>query len=58
MVSYSLNRKDTRQWKDQMLTANDFFEYVGDSFDTPYDPLKERMAKVAGPPFLTVFSPG
>lgn len=37
VVPYSLEQNDTRYWKNQMFTANDFFEYVRDAFDTLYE---------------------
>jgi allantoinase len=37
VVPYSLEQNDTRFWKNQLFTANDFFEYVRDAFDTLYE---------------------
>jgi len=37
VVPYTLEQNDTRYWKNQMFTANDFFEYVRDAFDTLYE---------------------
>ncbi len=37
VVPYSLEQNDTRYWKNQLFTANDFFEYVRDAFDTLYE---------------------
>jgi allantoinase len=37
IVPYSLDQNDTRYWKNQMFTANDFFEYARDTFDTLYE---------------------
>jgi len=37
VVPYTLEQNDTRYWKNQMFTANDFFEYVRDAFDTYYE---------------------
>jgi peptidoglycan/xylan/chitin deacetylase (PgdA/CDA1 family) len=37
IVPYTLDQNDTRYQKNQMFTANDFFEYVRDAFDTLYE---------------------
>jgi allantoinase len=37
VVPYSLDQNDIRFWKNQMFTANDFFEYLRDAFDTLYE---------------------
>ena len=37
VVPYSLEQNDIRYWKNQMFTADDFFEYVRDAFDTLYE---------------------
>jgi allantoinase len=37
VVPYTLEQNDTRYWKNQMFTANDFFEYVRDAFNTLYE---------------------
>jgi allantoinase len=37
VVPYSLDQNDTRYQKNQMFTANDFFEYMRDGFDTLYE---------------------
>ena len=37
VVPYSLDQNDIRFWKNQMFTANDFFEYLRDTFDTLYE---------------------
>jgi allantoinase len=42
VVPYSVDQNDTRFQKNQMFTANDFFEYVCDAFDTLYEEGKER----------------
>ena len=37
VVPYSLDQNDIRFWKNQMFTADDFFEYVRDAFDILYE---------------------
>ena len=37
VVPYSLDQNDIRFWKNQLFTANDFFEYQRDAFDTLYE---------------------
>lgn len=37
VVPYTLDQNDIRFWKNQMFTADDFFAYVRDAFDTLYE---------------------
>jgi allantoinase len=37
VVPYTLDQNDTRYWKNQMFTSNDFYEYVKDAFDILYE---------------------
>lgn len=37
LVPYSLDQNDSRFWKGQMFTADDFCQYMKDAFDTLYE---------------------
>ena len=37
LVPYSMDQNDSRFWKNQMFTANHFFEYMRDAFDILYE---------------------
>lgn len=42
IVPYSVDQNDTRFQKNQMFTADDFFEYVRDAFDTLFEEGEEN----------------